>query len=77
MKNNIEMQTETITRVKAVESKSAVSSTCVQSSLSKIQQKDPRKTNIVIYNLEEPTSEEGSGHIEQDLTKVDSILQTL
>ena len=45
--------------------------------LSEIQKQGSRKTNIVIYSLEEPTSEEGSGHIDQDLTKVDSILQTL
>ena len=45
--------------------------------LSEIQKQGSRKTNILIYNLEEPTSEERSGRKDQDLAKVDSILQTL
>jgi len=49
MKENTEKQTETISKVKAGEDKTTVSSTNVQSSvLSEIQQQDARKTNIVI-----------------------------
>lgn len=39
--------------------------------------KSSKKTNIVIYNLKEPNSEECSGRKDQDLTKVNSILQTI
>ena len=72
-------QTETITKVKAVENNSAVSSTSVQTSvLSEIQQQDARKTNIVIiYNLEESTSDEGSTRKDHDLDQVRSILSTI
>ena len=56
MKANTQKQEETITKVTAVEKKTAVSSTNVQSSvLSEIQQQEARKTNIVIYNLKEST----------------------
>ena len=78
MKANTLKQEETIAKVTAVEKKSAVSSTNVQSSvLSEIQQQEARKTNIVIYNLKESTKDEGSARKEDDLGQVGSILQTI
>ena len=77
IKINADKQTETITKVEAVEHRSAVSSTTVQSSvLSEIQQQENRKTNIVIYNLKESADEEGSVRKNCDLNEVRSILQT-
>ena len=78
IKINADKQTETITKVEAVEHRSAVSSTTVQSSvLSEIQQQENRKTNIVIYNLKESADEEGSVRKNCDLNEVRSILQTI
>ena len=78
MKANTERQTETITKVKAVEDKSAVSSTNVQSSvLSEIQQQDARKTNVVIYNLQESSNDDGSARKDHDIAQIQAILQTI
>ena len=78
LKINTEKQSETISKVKAVENKSAISSNSVQSSvLNEIQQQDARKTNIVIYNLVESPNKEGSARKDHDITQLRSILETI
>ena len=78
MKINTEKQTETITKVEAVENKTVVTTNNVQSSvLSEIQQQEDRKTNVVLYNLQESSAAEGSVRKNHDLDQIRSILQTI
>ena len=45
--------------------------------LNDIQQQVARKTDIVIYNLDESTNEEGSARKDQNITQLQSILETI
>ena len=78
IKMNSEKHQETVKKVEKVETLSAVNSEKVKSSvLSEVQEQENRKTNIVVYNLEESNKDEGEARKVDDLGHINQILQVI
>ena len=71
-----ENQKSTDEKVTQVASQTTTSSTSVKMSiLSEIQEQENRKTNLVIYSLNESDADEGQDRKASDLTEIGSLLQ--
>ena len=78
LKKSTESTENVIKEFKSVEAKSSVSSVELKTTvLSEIQDQENRKTNIVIYNLQESPAEEINTRKEHDNNKVAEILNSI
>ena len=71
-------QEETSSKVTQVENRANTESTTVKHSvLSEIQEQEKRTKNIVVYNLEEPASEDGPTRKTEDANKVKELIDVI
>ena len=73
-----EEQEETNRKVESVKNKSVSSAADVQTTvITEMQEQENRKTNIVIYNLNESQAEDGADRKNHDLSEIGSLLQQI